>query len=227
MPGTVAAFGRGPGGVVAVPLPGGGGTWHDARVTPPMGNRRIDRVLAPDFLEDLPGKPIDAVRAMRRDAEQEETDLSYLRRLVQGRIDILRSEQARRSGSGAAEAEASLAAGEGDAPLVERLASILTDDGEITPPRGLGRHIAVEPSRADMHRRHVEALIADTDMSDPANMSDPELERILVLLESEERKVSDQRRAVQAVMDACTAEIGRRYRDGDVDVDGLLPTESR
>ena len=33
----------------------------------------------------------------RRDAEQEETDLSYLRRLLQGRIDILRSEQARRA----------------------------------------------------------------------------------------------------------------------------------
>jgi hypothetical protein len=31
---------------------------------------------------------------------------------------------------------------------------------------------------------------------------------------------------VQAVMDACTAEVGRRYRDGDADVSDLLPSES-
>lgn len=191
-----------------------------------MGNRRIDRVLAPDFLVDLPGKPIEVVREMRRDAEQEETDLSYLRRLLQGRLDILRAELARRSGDGAAEAEASLSAGGDDASLVQRLTSILTDDAQPSGPRGLGRHIAVEPSRADMHRRHVEALVADVDLSDPSTHSDDSLRSALELLESEERQVSDQRHAVQAVMDACTAEIARRYRDGDADVAGLLPTES-
>jgi hypothetical protein len=196
-------------------------------VTPPMGNRRIDRVLAPDFLVDLPGKSIDVVRAMRRDAEQEETDLSYLRRLLQGRLDILRSELARRSGDGAAEAEASLAAGGDDASLVERLTSILTDDVQPSGPRGLGRHIAVEPSRADFHRRHVEAMVADVDLSDPTTHDDTQLQALLTRLKTEERNVSEQRRAVQTVMDACTAEIARRYRDGDVDVTGLLPTESR
>jgi hypothetical protein len=31
---------------------------------------------------------------------------------------------------------------------------------------------------------------------------------------------------VQVVMDACTAEITSRYRDGNADVADLLPTES-
>ncbi|GAA3228945.1 hypothetical protein GCM10020256_41570 [Streptomyces thermocoprophilus] len=33
---------------------------------------------------------------MRRDAQRDEADLSYVRRLLQGRIDILRAELARR-----------------------------------------------------------------------------------------------------------------------------------
>jgi len=183
-------------------------------------------VLAADYLSDLPSRPIDQVRQMRRDAEQEETDLSYLRRLLQGRVDLLRAELARRSGDATAVAEASLAAGDDDSNLVDRLSSILSEEG-TGGPRGLGRHLAVEPTRADSHRRHVEALVADVDMSDPASHDEESLRRVLEQLEQEERQVSEQRRAVQAVMDACTAEIGRRYRDGDVDVAGVLPTESR
>jgi len=173
-------------------------------VTPSRGQRRIDRVLAPDYLADLPAQSMETVRARRRDAEQEETDLSYLRRLLQGRIDILRAELARRSGDGAAAAEATLAAGGGDASLVERLTSILTDDNEPSPTHGLGRHITVEPSRADQHRRHVESLIADVDLSDPAQHSKESLDEVLAALQREEHNVSEQRRAVQAVMDACT-----------------------
>ena len=58
----------------------------------PGGHRRIDRVLAEGYLDDLPNIPLDEVRALRGEAEQEETDLSYLRRLLQGRMDILRAE---------------------------------------------------------------------------------------------------------------------------------------
>src|SRR5579875_2128052 len=188
-------------------------------------NRRIDRVLGEDFLADLPARPIEEVRNMRHDAEQEETDLSYLRRLLQGRMDILRAELARRSGDAASSAEATLAASDDDSNLVERLASILSDDSS-GGPRGLGRHISVEPSRADSHRRHVEALVADVDLSDPTTHDEASLRRVLEELEQEEQRVSEQRRSVQTVMDACTAEIARRYRDGDADIAGLLPTES-
>jgi hypothetical protein len=179
----------------------------------PQGNRRIDRVLADDYLSGIVGLPIEEVRALRRDAEQEEIDLSYVRRLLQGRMDILRAELARRSG---------------DSPgdLVDSLPHILTDEGTTTAPRGLGRHSALEPSRADSHRRHVEQLVADVDLSDLAAQDDDALRRAVGALEHEEHEVSDNRRAVQTVMDACTAEITRRYREGDADVSDLLPTEA-
>lgn len=181
-------------------------------MTYPGGNRRIDRILADDFLSGLADRPLDEVREMRRDAEQEETDLSYLRRLLQGRIDILQAEVERRAGRGPG------------GSLLEALPGILAEDA--TSPHGLGRHVTVEPSRVDSHRRYVEALVADTDLSDPGRHDDETLGRLIDVLGREETDVSAKRRLVQAVMDACTAEIGRRYRDGDADVSDLLPSES-
>src|SRR4051795_12660530 len=179
----------------------------------PTGNRRIDRVLAEDYLAGLSSLPMDEVRSLRKESEQEETDLSYLRRLLQGRLDILRAELARRAGGS-------------EGGLVESLPQILADEGTSSSPRGLGRHMAAEPSRADSHRRHVEALVADVDLSNPSAHDEQSLRRALDVLEREEQEVSDKRRAVQNVMDASTAEITRRYREGDADVSDLLPTDA-
>jgi anti-sigma-K factor RsiG len=45
---------------------------------------------------DLTGLTLPELRTLRRDAQRDEADLSYVRRLLQGRIDILRAELARR-----------------------------------------------------------------------------------------------------------------------------------
>jgi hypothetical protein len=177
------------------------------------GNRRLDHVLAADYLDDLTERPLEEVRRMRAEAEQEETDLSYLRRLLQGRMDILRAELARR-------------VGDDSKTLVESLTAILTQDGPTTGPHGLGRHLTVEPTRSEEHRRHVESMLDDVDLSDPSQHDDADLGRVLDVLEREEAGISDKRRAVQHVMDACTAEVARRYRDGSADVADLLPHET-
>src|SRR4051794_5522737 len=57
------------------------------------GRRRVDRGLAPHFLVGVSELGLDEIRSRRADAEQEEGDLSYARRLLQGRLDILRAEQ--------------------------------------------------------------------------------------------------------------------------------------
>ena len=176
---------------------------------PTGGNRRIDRVLADDYLSDLGSAPLADLRKRRDDAEQEETDLSYLRRLIQGRIDILRAELSRRGG-------------DGSGSLLADLPQILGDEGPRTAPRGLGRHSNVEPSRADEHRRYVEALVADVDLSDVSARSDEELRTALSVFEREESDLSDKRRRLFSVLDACSAEITRRYRDGEADVADLL-----
>ena len=174
-----------------------------------MTDRLTDRVLASDYLDGLPDVAITEVRARRHEAEQAETDLSYLRRLLQGRLDILRAELARRSGDPG-----------GD--LVQSLAQILADAPSPSGPRGLGRHMTAEPSDADEQIVYVPEI----DVSNPGDADDDTLRRAIEALETEEREVSARRRSVQQVMDACTAELGRRYRDGDADVSDLLPTEA-
>ena len=180
--------------------------------TPRPGNRRIDRVLAEDFLAGLQGLPLQEVRGLRADAEQEEVDLSYIRRMIQGRLDILRAELNRREGASGQD-------------LVKGLAAILADEPRA-PARGLGRHTTMEPSRADSHRRYVEALVADVDLSDVSARSTDELAHAMRTLSEEEQELSAKRRQVQRVMDECGAEITRRYRDGEADVDTLLGQQS-
>ncbi len=173
------------------------------------GHRRIDRVLADDYLADILALTIADLHARRDDAEQEETDVSYLRRLVQGRIDILRAELARRGG-------------EGTGSLLADLPQILGETGPRNAPRGSGRHTVVEPSRAAEHRRYVEALVADVDLSDVGARTDEELRNALDVFAREEAGLSEKRRRIFAVLDQCSAELTRRYRDGEADVSDLL-----
>ncbi|MCW2623049.1 MAG: AmfC protein [Frankiales bacterium] len=177
---------------------------------PSRGNRRIDRVLAEGFLDHLVSGPLEEIRGLKAEAEQEEVDLSYLRRLIQGRIDVLRAELARRDGA--------------NSDLVASLPQILADEPR-SPARGLGRHTTVEPSRVDEKRRYVESLVADVDLSDVGARTREELEQALVTFRAEEQDLSVKRRDVQKVMDAASAEITRRYRDGEASVQALLPTD--
>jgi len=173
----------------------------------PNGRRRIDQVLADDFATGLGDLELDEVRSRRREAEQEEADLSYIRRMLQGRTDILRAELARR------------AAGSGDS-IVAHLSEVLADSGRSD--HGLGRFLRVEPSRVDEHRRVVEQVIADVGVSDVEHHSDDELRASLGRLEGFERGVSEDRARVQHVMDALTTEVAERYRSGSASVDDLL-----
>lgn len=185
----------------------------DAEINPELpgnsrGRRRVDRVLAPDYLHDVGIRSLAEVRGLRDMAEQEETDLSYVRRVMQGRIDILRAERSRR-------------AGEFGEDVVSALPRILAEHRR-PQPRGLGRHTVVEPSSQTALRRGIEALVEDVTLDDLPSLSDEYLETALTSLEAGERRVSQQRQAVQQVVDACSAEITRRYREGEASVSDLL-----
>ncbi len=179
----------------------------------PGGRRRIDRVLAAAFAEGMAALPLPEVRARRDEAAQEETDLSYLRRILHARIDIVRAEQRRRSEGGSAS-------------LVAELGRILSANA-VGPAIGSGRHQSMGPSRAEAHRRHVEAMVSDVDLSDVGSLSADQLDDTLVAYRAEEESVSHRRREVQQVMDAFNAEIGSRYARGAASVDDLLADEAR
>ncbi|MGH3936508.1 MAG: aerial mycelium formation protein [Pseudonocardiaceae bacterium] len=168
----------------------------------------IDRVLDPGYVRGLGELGLGEVRRRRDEAAQEETDLSYLRRLLHARIDIVRAEQQRRRDGGSA-------------PVVADLARILAGNA-LGPANGSGRHQTLEPSRAQAHRRNVEALVSDVDLSDVGSLSAEQLDTALRAYSAQEASVSQRRREVQHVMDTFNAEIGARYASGDASVDDLL-----
>ena len=86
-------------------------------------NRRIDRIRDGAYVEGLDDLSLEALRERRDECLAEREYLSLLRRLVQGRAEIL-----------AAELEAR--GSDDTTPLVERLSSILAGDEPQTSSRG-------------------------------------------------------------------------------------------
>lgn len=159
---------------------------------------------------ELTGLRLPQLRELRRQAQQEEADLSYVRRLIQGRVDILRAELARRSAA--------------DVPLIDRLAEILAD----SPPPGRGparsaRHVTLRTPRSEEYRRLAEEVLAEVELSDLAARTDAELHAAMARLGGHEHRISRRRRALQRTANGCSAEIARRYREGEAHVDDLLP----
>lgn len=163
----------------------------------PGGQRRLDRVLAAGYLADVAQIGDDELGTRRGEAEQEEVDLSYVRRLLQGRIDVVRAEQMSRA--------------DGGGSVVERLTEILADSPreDSGGARG-GRYTTREPSSVDQHRRRVERLVADVDMDDVQARTDEEIAAALATYASEEHAVSEVRRSVQQVVERCDREFARR-----------------
>lgn len=162
-------------------------------------NRRIDRIRDPGFVEGLSELPLDELRRRRDECLAEREYLSLLRRLVQGRAEILRAEIERR--------------GDGDdAPLVDRLAEILSGDPQ-GPSRGEAVRIPLPEEEMLLARRRVERLVADAGLSDPGTLDDERLAQAVELLAREEREVSGSRNEVFAALNALQDELKRRYKD--------------
>jgi hypothetical protein len=172
------------------------------------GARRLDRVLAPDFVRGLGAIALAELRDRRAAAIAEEGDLSYLRRVLHGRIDIIAAELGRRTEGG------------DPSPLLGRLAEILAD---APPTRAASaRHLPMHHGGPGEYRRDLEAVLADADCPDLGAGTDRELRDVALRLAGHEREVSQLRRAVQRVVDDCAAELTRRYRVGEAAVDDLL-----
>lgn len=164
------------------------------------GNRRIDRIRHPGFLEGLADLPLEELRERRDACLAEREYLSLLRRLVQGRAEILRAEIERRTGEG------------DQSPLVERLASILSSDAQ-SPSRGEAVKVGLPEEEMLLARRRVERLVADAGISDPGSLDDLRLAEAVEVLAREEHEVSESRAVVFDVLDRVQDELKRRYKD--------------
>jgi len=164
-------------------------------------NRRIDRIRDAAYVDGLGDLSLDDLRARRDECLAEREYLSLLRRLVQGRAEILQAELESRGG-------------EGDrASLVERLSTILAGDEPQTASRGEAVKVGLPEEELLLARRRIERLASDAGISDPTVLDDERLGSAVELLTAEEHEVSAARADVIGVLDIVQTELKRRYKE--------------
>jgi len=167
----------------------------------PNGNRRIDRITAPGFTDGLQDLSLTDLRARRDECLAEREYLSLLRRLVQGRLDIVRAEVERRR------------TGEDPSTLVDHVAHAMAHDAAGGSSRGEAVRLLVPPEEMTLARRRVESLVADSALSDPRTLSDEDLADAMQRLEAEEHTISSDRKTVLGIHDVLQEELKRRFKE--------------
>lgn len=179
----------------------------------------LQRFLAPSFLDGIETRPMEELRATRTEVQEAEVAVSYVRRVVQGRLDIVEAERRRRSGAAASEDPTEEAGS-----LVEDLPGILADPGHGGRTAGPGRlPMHIDPGH------QADTLVADLDrevdpnkLAEIGGLSDAELDVVAESLRTIEHQLSAQRHALHERLDALQAEMVRRYQSGEATVDNLL-----
>ena len=157
-------------------------------------------MLEEGYLDGLEAKSLDEVRTMHEECLEVETEVSYVRRLAQARIDIVRAELDRRSAGGSV----------GD--LVAMLPKILADESPRTDPAHsrLPRHLA--PSPAITWRRGLERLITDATLVNLPSLTEDELNDTVEQLRTLEGEMSERRRALHGVIDGIESNLAARHK---------------
>jgi hypothetical protein len=162
---------------------------------------RVARVLDPAFVADLESLSLDEIRSRRDEVVAEREFLSYFRRLVQVRSDLLAAERERRR------------AGREPDPLVDRLTEVLAEGLRGGTSRGEALRTALSEEDIAEAERRANSILGAIALASPEGLSDEDIERALQMLEREERGISADRAAVFQVHDRLQDELTRRYRD--------------
>ena len=158
-------------------------------------------MLAPDYLDGLPERSLEDVRAIRAECQEAETAVSYLRRMAQGRLDLVHAcldhhDERRR-------------------PRLARRATPVDHRIGPGPPQGYGRlpsQMSPDLDRDDLTEELDDVLDADHTAT-LTTMSEAELRTVGEQLTAIEQRISDQRRALHERIDALQAEIVEPVQD--------------
>lgn len=179
-----------------------------------LKRRRVDSMTDAAYLEGLEERGLDELNTMRAETDEVENEISFERRLCQGRIEILKAELDHRAGRA------------GD--VISRLPEILAGEmgsggrarGDTLPDRAPDFSV---PDNVGIPRRRVEEIAGEQTLARLGDMSQAEIEEIIERLAAHEKTLSQQRRKLHAVVDRIQGEIVARYSKGEADPDSILP----
>ncbi len=173
-------------------------------------------LLVDGYLDGLGDKDLDQIRTMRTECQHAEVALSYVRRLIQGRLDIVntfleyppvgRSPDLAalvRDLPGILSSRPGRAAGFGHLPM---LMGPDTEDSELT----------------DELMAELDSVLGAEEIGRLSDLRREELEDLSARLNAIERRVSGVRRALHERIDALQAEVVQRHKTGQASVDELL-----
>ena len=173
----------------------------------------VEVLSAEFFPDDLESLSFADLRGLRATFQEFEVDQSYLRRLVQGYLDIVRAEQAGRTGGQAMTVS----------DLVHALPTILSGGIRGSGPARLPA--SIDPRTDSELTSELDALVGGDRLARLEELSNASLDQLSSELAEFESLVSGRRRALFERIDKIQAEMTRRYRTGEADIDELLPPE--
>jgi hypothetical protein len=157
---------------------------------------RSARVLDPAYLDGIDAKSVEDVRTMHAECLELETEVSYVRRLAQARIDIVEAELDRRTSGGSLE------------DLINDLPNILADPGPRAAPASSRLPLKLAPDEESEWAPDLEET--DTLLANLPSLSEEELRDAVEQLRTLERDVSDERRALFGVIDRIDQDLAAR-----------------
>lgn len=173
---------------------------------------QLSRILDDGFLDGVADLDVQRIRELRNECQEVETVLSYVRRLAQGRLDIVGVElERRRSGGDPGDLQ----------DLIERLPEVLSDR---TRSAGNG-HLPQILAPGHVEGELVEELAdmeVEAHLTDLPKVTDQWLTAAHDRLVDFEIKVSGLRRALFDRIDSLQAELSERYRSGEASIDALI-----
>lgn len=150
---------------------------------------------------------VEEIRARRTHLQTQEDAVSFVRRLAQGRLDLARDEERRRQSN------------DRSVNVESELAEVFGQEhggGSARPPRET--NIATDhPLVVELER-----LCEAVGFGSLRQLDVDSLRAVIEQLSSFESARSSERRALFDEIDALTAELVRRYKDGGANVDSLL-----
>jgi RsiG-like len=155
---------------------------------------RSARVLDPGYVEDLDARSVDELRLMHAECLELETEVSYVRRLTQARIDILEAEIGRRQ------------RGESMEDLIRALPQILSDSGPRAKPAASHLPLQMAPAQDSEWASELEEF--DGLLANLPILSDEGLVDAIDRLRTLERDVSLERRGLHTVIDRIDHRLG-------------------
>lgn len=148
------------------------------------------------------------IRQQRSELQAQEDAVSFVRRMAQGRLDIAKDEQRRRTDNTPV-----------STTVTSNLAGIFGQEhggGSARPPRETN----VSPDHVLV--RELERLCEDIGFGSLRTLDDESLGQIIESLLAFENQRSAERRQLFDQIDALTVELVRRYKDGGADVESIL-----